>query len=126
MTSPEPTSTGDAIALLKILSLRHQEKHFQILVNLAGSSDEAFAAFHAISRAAEAFGSISLDYLGYLPFDQCVHEAVRARLAFIDHCPGRPISRRIEDIAERLMRSSDRVKGTLQFFIGSLLPSTSG
>jgi len=35
VVTPEPTSITDAYALMKILSVKYQEKHFRLLVNLA-------------------------------------------------------------------------------------------
>ena len=126
VTTPEPTSTADAYTLIKALHTRHQEKKFHVLVNSARNADEAFEVFRRMSCTAEEFVSISLDYLGFLPFDESVPEAVRAQRAFIDLYPDRTISRNIIAIANKFLSPSDRIKGTLQFFISSLLsaPST--
>jgi flagellar biosynthesis protein FlhG len=90
-----------------------------VLVNSAKDADEAFEVFRRISLAAEKFLSISLDYLGYLPFDESVHSAVLAQKAFVDMFPRKPISKRIREIAKRFLEQPGRVKGTLQFFIES-------
>jgi flagellar biosynthesis protein FlhG len=103
------------------LHTRHQERDFHVLVNSAKTADEAFEVFRSISRISEEFFSISLDYLGFLPFDESVPEAVRAQRAFVDLYPDRPISRTIVTIANKFLSPSGRIKGTLQFFMGSLL-----
>lgn len=125
VTTPEPASLSDASALIKVLFTRYQEKDFHVLVNAARTADEAFGAFRTVSRASEEFVSISLDYLGYLPFDESVSAAAGAQHAFIDLYPDRTISRSLMTVAGRLLNPTDKVKGTLQFFIGSLLCRTS-
>jgi flagellar biosynthesis protein FlhG len=126
VTSPEPTAITDAYALIKVLNTRYQEKEFHVLVNSAKNSDEAVEVFRRLSLAADKFLNISLDYLGYLPYDESVQNAVRAQQAFIDMYPNRPISRRIMEIAQLFLDRSEKVKGTLQFFIGNLLSASSG
>lgn len=125
VTSPEPTAITDAYALIKVLTTRYQEKEFRVLVNSVKNSDEAVEVFRRLSLAADKFLNISLDYLGYLPYDESVRNAVRAQKAFVDLYPNRPISRRIMEIAQALLDRSEKVKGTLQFFIGNLLSASS-
>jgi flagellar biosynthesis protein FlhG len=125
VTTPEPTSTADAYTLIKALHTRHQEKKFHVLVNSARNDEEAFEAFRRMSCTSEEFVGISLDYLGFLPFDESVPEAVRTQQPFIDLYPDRAISRSIVTIAKKFLSPSDRIKGTLQFFIGSLLSAPS-
>ena len=121
VTSPEPTAITDAYALIKVLHTRYQEKEFLVLVNQARSADEAVEVFRRLSLAAERFLNISLDYLGFLPYDEAVPKSVRAQKPFLDLYPRNDISWRITEIAKKFLDRSDRVKGTLQFFIGNLL-----
>lgn len=126
VTSPEPTAITDAYALIKVLFTKYQEKKFQVLVNSARNEDEAMEVFRRLSLAAEKFLSISLDFLGYLPFDEAVPRAVRAQRPFVDMYPHNPVTKRIEEIAAKCLDQQDRIKGSLQFFIGNLLSSGAG
>ncbi len=117
VTSPEPTAINNTYALIKVLYTRYQERDFHVLVNSAKDADEAFEVFRIISLAAEKFLSISLDYLGYLPFDESVHSAVKAQKAFVDMFPRKTISKRIREIAQKFLDRPERVKGSLQFFM---------
>lgn len=122
VTSPEPTALTDAYALIKVLFTRYQEKNFRVLVNSAEDSAEAFEVFRKLSVAAERFLNISLDYLGFIPVDDSVQKAVRRQRAFCDMYPGCKASISLREIALKLNEdSSGKVKGTLQFFLGSLL-----
>lgn len=124
VTSPEPTSIADACALIKVLYSQYHENDFIILVNSAKSAGEAFEVFKLLSLAMEKFVNISLDYFGFLPYDDFVPAAVRAQKAFLDLYPQRDLSKKIFEIAGKFMDRTDKVKGTLQFFIGNLLSAT--
>ncbi len=121
ITSPEPTAITDAYALIKVLFTRYQEKTFNIIVNYAKDSEEALETFRRLSIAAERFLSVSLNYLGYIPYDDAVRKAVTSQRAFIELYPNSAASKNIVKIAKKLLEPSDNVKGTLQFFIGNLL-----
>jgi flagellar biosynthesis protein FlhG len=121
VTSNEPTALTDAYALIKVLFTRYQEKEFYIIVNSVRNSEEGFEVFRRLSLAAEKFLSISLDYLGYIPCDANVQEAVKTQNAFVDVYPNSVATRKIFEIASKVLGPNNKVKGTLQFFIGNLL-----
>lgn len=121
VTSPEPTAITDAYALIKVLFTRYQEKEFSVLVNSVRNPDEALDVFRRLSLATERFLNISLDYLGYIPYDRDVQKAVRSQRAFIDAYPDCPASKKVIEIASKVINTKGKVKGTLQFFIGNLL-----
>lgn len=121
VTSPEPTSISDASALIRVLHERYQEKKFLLLVNSVKRAGEGLEVFKRLSLEAQQVFDISLDYLGYLPFDEAVPVAVREQKAFLDIYPNREISLKIIDMARMLLDRPDKVKGTLQFFIANLL-----
>ncbi|KTD25935.1 flagellar biosynthesis MinD [Legionella maceachernii] len=73
----EPTSLTDAYALIKVMSKRYEWSHFHILGNMVRSAREGKELFNKIYRVAEQFLDVRLDYLGAIPFDEKVHEAVK-------------------------------------------------
>ncbi len=123
VTSPEPTAMTDAYALIKVLFTRYQEKEFKILVNSVRSEEEATEVYRRLSKAAERFLSISLDYIGSIPYDESVEKAVRQQRPLIEMFPNSKASQSLIDISKRLCNSDteNSVKGTLQFFFGGLL-----
>lgn len=126
IASPEPTAITDAYALIKVLYTRYQEKEFSVLVNSARSDVEAKEVFRRLATAAEKFLNISLDYLGFLPYDIAVANSVRTQRAFIDAYPLSKASKMITELAAKILgRSKARLKGSLQFFIGNLLSASS-
>ncbi len=122
VTSPEPTAITDAYAVIKVLFTMYQEKHFKILVNSVKDQAEAHEVFRRLSTVTEKFLSISLDYIGYVPYDSSFTKAVRSQKALIETYPNCEASRSLTEIASKLCNDANgRVKGTLQFFLGNLL-----
>jgi flagellar biosynthesis protein FlhG len=124
VTTPEPTAWVDAYHLIKVLYTEYQENKFHVLVNAVKSEAEADDVFQRLTNATDRFLNISLDYLGYLPHDEDVKKAVRAQTAFIDLYPRKFISKCVSEIAATLIDRPQKIKGSLQFFIGSLLSSS--
>lgn len=122
VTSPEPTAMTDAYALVKVLFTKYQEKNFRVLVNSAKNADEATNVYKRLSTAADKFLSISLDYMGYIPYDRSVPEAVRQQKALLEAYPGSEAAKKVMELAEQLSNENHtNIKGTLQFFLGGLL-----
>lgn len=123
VVTPEPTSLTDAYALMKVLSTRHQEKHFLLVVNSANGSAEAQEVYKKLSLTAERFLDISIDYLGFILRDDAVPTAVRRQRAVAELFPNAKASRNLSQLADRLLQTEPRVKvkGNIQFFWRRLL-----
>jgi flagellar biosynthesis protein FlhG len=108
-----------------VLFTRYQEKDFRILVNSARNPEDAKEVYRKLAMAADRFLNVSLDYLGYLPYDKSVHEAVRAQKPFVDMFPGGPASLALGELASRFIEPArEDAKGGLQFFMGNLFAMT--
>ena len=117
--TPEPTSLTDAYALVKVLSTRHDVKKFRILVNLARSEKEALAVFRKLSIVADRFlDSLSLDYLGYIPYDSKLPTAVREQRLVSDIFPDAPASKMFSKLAGNISQEEPEMKadGNIKFF----------
>ncbi len=122
VTSAEPTAMTDAYALMKVLFTKYQEKKFKLLINSVKNEKEATDVFKRLSIAAEKFLSISLDYLGHIPYDPLLQKAVRQQKALIEIYPESEAARNILQIAQKMSEeNNNHIKGTLQFFLGGLL-----
>ncbi|RJQ45425.1 MAG: MinD/ParA family protein [Nitrospiraceae bacterium] len=122
VTSAEPTAMTDAYALIKVLFTKYQEKNFKILVNNVKNEKEARDVYKRLSIAAEKFLSISLDYLGHVPYDPLLQKAVRQQKALIEIYPDSEAAKSILEIVQRIStETNNNIKGTLQFFLGGLL-----
>ena len=123
VVTPEPTSMTDAYALIKVLHARHGERHFKILVNSAPSEKTAKTIFAKISKVADHFlDGLSLDYLGFIPYDSSVPKAVLQQRAGMDAFPVTPASKAFVEIAMNIRKSPPSLnQGNIQFFWKRLL-----
>jgi flagellar biosynthesis protein FlhG len=119
VVTPEPTSITDAYALMKVLSNRHQKHHFAVLVNSVRNGQEAKEVFRKISRVVDRFlGDVSLDYAGFIPFDERLPAAVKQQRPVLEVFPQASSSRSFMEVARGLREKPARgvSHGNLQFF----------
>jgi flagellar biosynthesis protein FlhG len=119
LATPEPTSITDAYALMKVLSTRHHKRRFTILVNAARDGQEGKEVFRKISRVVDRFLSeVSLDYLGFIPFDEMLPTAVRQQRPVLEMFPHAQCSRSFKHVAQVLAERpiQNDSQGSLQFF----------
>lgn len=119
----EPTSLTDAYALIKVMSKRYEWSHFHILANMVRSMREGRELFHKLYRVAEQFLDVSLEYLGAIPFDEHVHEAVKKQKAVLDIFPGTPASQAFLNLAKEVEAWPFRrvLGGNTSFFLERLV-----
>jgi len=120
----EPASLTDAYALIKVLSKKYHQKKFRILINLATSKQEAEQIYRHLCLVVDRFlGSLSLDYLGWIPYDENVPKAVRRQQAVLDLFPLSKASKKFMEVAERLISFRDHCEfdGDVKFFWHRLL-----
>lgn len=119
LLTPEPTSLTDAYALIKVLSSRYGIKKFRILVNQAATKKEAIAVFKKLSLVCDQFlDSLSLDYLGMVPYDQKLKEAVRTQKLVTQLFPKSASSKMFADMSELLAGEEPdfNADGNIKFF----------
>ncbi|MEW6669182.1 MAG: MinD/ParA family protein [Thermodesulfobacteriota bacterium] len=120
----EPTSLTDAYALIKVLSHKYHQKRFKVLVNSARSEAEANRVYRNLGLVVDQFlGSPSLDYLGWIPYDQMVPSAIRQQQAVLQRYPDAPASKSLVELARKLMAEEEEsaFDGDIRFFWRRLL-----
>ncbi|MFH1135153.1 MAG: MinD/ParA family protein, partial [Pseudomonadota bacterium] len=124
VVTPEPTSITDAYALIKVMSTRHQQKKFKILLNMTASAQEAKSVFSLLASVADKhLDSISLDYLGFIPRDEMLLKSVRQQKAVLEAYPSAESSKSFKAAAETLLRAQiePSLDGNIMFFWKRLL-----
>jgi flagellar biosynthesis protein FlhG len=124
LLTPEPTSLTDAYALIKVLSGRHDVKRFRILVNHCQGDKEGLSVFRKLSLVADRFlDSLSLDFMGYLPYDEKLPRAVRAQRLVSELHPDAPSSRMFSKLAAQILAETPESAsdGNIKFFWQGLL-----
>lgn len=121
--TPEPTSLTDGYALIKVLFTRHGERNFRILANSVRDEREGKAIFAQISKVADHFlDGISLDYLGSIPFDPTVRQAVLQQRALMEVFPKSAAAKAFAALARNIQKTEPSLNhGTIQFFWKRLL-----
>jgi flagellar biosynthesis protein FlhG len=116
----QPPSIADAYALIKVLATQHAERHFKLLVNGLATKREAEAVYRTLLKVTERFlgQDISLDYLGFIPYDDAVPKAVMRQQPVLDLYPRAQASRSFTALAQNLLESprSSGIDGNIKFF----------
>lgn len=100
--TPEPTSFVDAYAVVKALHVAHGTTGFDIVANMVRHDVAARQLFDRFKGIAGRFLDIELNYLGAVPADNYVKEAVLRKRCVVETFPGAPASRAFAALARRL------------------------
>ena len=109
VVTPEPTSITDAYALMKILSVKYQEKHFRLIVNMAKNTREADEVSRQLSLVADRFLDVSIEYFGSVLIDDNVKTGVRKQKVVSEMAPMTQASRNFAELSHKLARSQPMI-----------------
>jgi len=104
----EPTSITDAYALIKVLASKHGENHYKLLVNGLSKPQEGEMVYRTLLRVTERFlgKGISLEYLGFIPYDEAIPRAVLKQQPVLSLYPRAKVSQCFSSLAKKLWDSS--------------------
>lgn len=111
----EPTSLTDAYSLLKAINHFKLKKTANIIVNKAGSFQDASRAYNKLSKTVKHFLNMDLDFYGMVSEDSKVAEAVKEQSPFINSYPNSAASKDILNIARKLTGEYSNGKDKLGF-----------
>ncbi len=100
--TPDPTSLTDGYALMKVLASRHLKKGFQLVINNVKSKQEAQDTFTNMAAVLGRFLQETPSYLGPLPKDTKVIQAIRSQKPFVHASPDCPAARAIRSMASHI------------------------
>lgn len=100
--TPDPAALTDAYAFAKLFLRATGTRMPLVLVNMAGSDAEARRTQDAMAATCNAFLKSVLEFLGGIPRDAQVLEAVRRQVPLLAHFPQSAASRAIRIAAQRL------------------------
>ena len=123
VTTPEPTAITDAYALMKLLSTQFHEKHFNLVVNMVESDNDALDVYRKLTMVSNRYLDISIDFLGSIPADKQMNDCIRKQKVIADLYPTSKVGNSFGTLAERitLEPSNNEPKGNIQFFWKKLL-----
>lgn len=101
--TPEPTSLTDGYSLIKVLARFGVHREVLLVVNRAGSEQEALATARRMETVAGRFLGLPLACLGFLQEDRAVTRAVRGQRPFYLAEPRSQPARSVTAMARSLM-----------------------
>lgn len=103
VTTPEPTAITDAYGMAKVIFTRRPEAQVRVVVNQCRDAAEAQSVAERLNVVARRFLGHEMAFLGYLPFDLQVREAVQTQVPFVLSRPHARISRLVAGMAEEIL-----------------------
>lgn len=129
VTTPEPTAITDAYSLMKLLSSDYEERRFNLVVNSVRNSQEALEVYRKLTMVSNRYLDISIDYLGGIPYDRRMSDAVRRQQVMVDLFPQTKTSDAFTNLAQVLtsdLRQQVQPKGAFKGFWQRLLSMAGG
>ena len=112
VTTPEPTSLTDAYATIKVLASQQQRRNIRLVVNQVTRLGDGRAIRGQLQQVVDKFVSphltdpttpLKLEFLGDVPSDPAVREAVLRRQLLLEVMPGCAASIAMGVVADKLM-----------------------
>jgi flagellar biosynthesis protein FlhG len=88
---------------MKVLASRHGKKGFKLVVNNVKSKSEGLTTFTNMAAVLKQFLQETASYLGPLPKDNQVIQAIRHQKPFLLAAPDCPAAKAIREIAGHLL-----------------------
>lgn len=102
---------ADAYAMIKVLAMHQQRSQVHLVINQVRRRGEGTTLTRQLQQVVDRFlnagpgnPGIRLGYLGEIPYDELVPQAVRNRTLVLATAPGSEVGKSLLDIAGRLAR----------------------
>jgi flagellar biosynthesis protein FlhG len=102
VTTPDPTALVDAYATIKLMHQAATDTPIRIVVNDVVELGDAERVFKQLRTTTARFLNREIDYLGTIPHDAELIEAVREQRPVVQYAPETPASRALRLIARHL------------------------
>ena len=103
VSTPEPSSIVDVYAMIKTIHNQRPDAVFRLIVNMALNDKQAEAVAKKLSGVSQQYLGRNLSFLGCIPRDPHVSQAVMQTQPFFLRYPNAMATRSIEGIARRLV-----------------------
>ncbi|VVP27914.1 Flagellum site-determining protein YlxH [Pseudomonas fluorescens] len=124
----EPTSIANAYALIRLLNFDHRISRFRVLANMVENQQEGRSLFAQLMKITDRFLDVALQYVGSIPYDECVRKALRKQRALYEAYPYSKSALAFKTIAQKVDRwpLPTNPRGHLEFFVERLVRQTNG
>ncbi|WP_425478286.1 MinD/ParA family ATP-binding protein [Frateuria defendens] len=121
----EPASLTDAYALIKVLSRDFGVRRFRLLANMVRNLGEAQELHRKLARVSDRFLDVVLDFMGMVPQDERLKQAIRRQNAVVDAWPSSRSAQAFKQLAGAVDTWSEPARagqGHIAFFGGRAAP----
>ena len=101
--SGEPTAFMDAYAMVKALAVKHGCARATVVANMVEDDIAGEALFERFEAVISRFLDVELDYLGAIPEDRHLRDAVLRKRCCVEAYPSSRASRAFRKLAERIV-----------------------
>lgn len=123
----EPASLTDAYALIKVLSREFGVRRFHMVANMVRHAGEARALYEKLARVSDRFLDVVLDFMGMVPHDEHLRQAIRRQTAVVDAWPSSRSALAFKQLAgavDTWGKPDSPGLGRIAFFGGQAAPAT--
>ncbi len=119
----EPASITDAYAMIKVMHRDYGVERFHVLANQAHGATQGRELYNKLARVSERFLDVTLDYLGCIPYDDCLKKAVQRQKSVVEAFPRSQAATAFKQIAKKTQQwpTPKNIEGHLEFFIERLV-----
>ncbi len=119
----EPASITDAYAMIKVMNRDYGVERFHVLANQAHGATQGRELYNKLARVSERFLEVTLDYLGCIPYDECLKKAVQKQKSVVEAFPRSQSANAFKQIAKKTQQwpVPKSMEGHLEFFIERLV-----
>ncbi|UUX95264.1 MinD/ParA family protein [Aquabacterium sp. J223] len=109
VATPEPTSLTDAYATIKVLANTQQRQDLNLIVNQVSRPGEGRVIRGQLQQVVDRYVSpplglpVRLHFLGEVPVDPAVREAVQRRQLLLQCFPGSPAAQAVAAVAQKVI-----------------------
>ncbi|MFP4500777.1 MAG: MinD/ParA family protein [Candidatus Hydrogenedentota bacterium] len=103
VTTPEPSAIVDAYTMLKTIYNNREDAVIRLIVNMAACENQGKAVAAKLANVARQYLGRNLSYLGYVPRDTHVSQAVMQSTPFMLAYPAAPATRSIQQIVAHML-----------------------
>lgn len=110
VTTPVVTAMTDAYAFIKVLLRCNPAATPLLVVNRARSWEEARSVVTRMESVCERFLSRAPRWIGWVPEDEAVIEAVNARAAILTHNPSAPAAQALDHLSSVVLKEFEQAR----------------
>jgi len=119
----EPASITDAYALIKLLNNEQGIFNFHILANMVSGPQQGREVYEKLSKVANRFLDVALDYIGHVPYDEHLQKAIKRQRAVVEAFPRSRASQAFQTLSKKVNNwpTPTASGGHLEFFVERLV-----